>query len=109
MISLRSILHCLIIIIKEKLTESIEQTFNGEGSLYLACNEKNAFFTSEPPKRSQKMPDALHYLMDNVFIRLASKLYRQIVGIPMRTNYAPLVADLFLFCWEILHGVPVRQ
>ena len=28
------------------------------------------------------------------------KLYRQIVGIPMGTNCAPLVADLFLFCNE---------
>ena len=27
-------------------------------------------------------------------------LYRQIVDIPMVTNYAPLVADLFLFCYE---------
>ena len=26
--------------------------------------------------------------------------YRQIVGIPMGTNCAPLVADLFLFCYE---------
>ena len=34
-------------LIKEKLTELIEQTFNREGSLYLACNDKNAFFTSE--------------------------------------------------------------
>ena len=31
-------------LIKEKLTEIIEQTFNREGSLYLACNDKNAFF-----------------------------------------------------------------
>ena len=31
--------HNLII---EKLTEIIEQTFNREGSLYLACNDKNA-------------------------------------------------------------------
>ena len=38
-------------LIKEKLTELIEQTFNREGSLYLACNDKNAFFTSEQPKR----------------------------------------------------------
>ena len=38
-------------LIKEKLTELIEQTFNREGSLYLACNDKNAFFTSEKPKR----------------------------------------------------------
>ena len=32
------------------------------------------------------------------FPRFGSKLYRQIVGIPMGTNCAPLVADLFLFC-----------
>ena len=30
-------------LIKEKLTELIEQTFNREGSLYLACNDKNYF------------------------------------------------------------------
>ena len=46
------------------------------------------------------MCDALHYLLDNIFIRFGSKLYRQIVGIPMGTNCAPLVADLFLFCHE---------
>ena len=46
------------------------------------------------------MCDALHYLLDNIFIRFGSKLYRQIVGIPMGTNCAPLVADLFLFCYE---------
>ena len=28
----------------------IEQTFNREGSLYLACNDKSTFFTSEQPK-----------------------------------------------------------
>ena len=38
-------------LIKEKLTELIEQTFNREGSLYLACNDKNAFFNPEQPKR----------------------------------------------------------
>ena len=38
--------------------------------------------------------------MDNIFIRFDTKLYRQIVGIPMGTNCAPLVADLFLFCYE---------
>ena len=36
----------------------------------------------------------------NIFIRFGTKLYRQVVGIPMGTNCAPLVADLFLFCYE---------
>ena len=35
-------------------------------------------------------PDHTHLLL----------LYKQIVGIPMGTNCAPLVADLFLFCYE---------
>ena len=38
--------------------------------------------------------------VDNIFIRFGTKLYRKVVGIPMGTNCAPLVADLFLFCYE---------
>ena len=38
--------------------------------------------------------------MDNIYIRLGNKLNRQIVSIPMGTNCAPLVADLFLFCYK---------
>ena len=44
--------------------------------------------------------DALSYLLDNIYIRFGSKLYRQIVGIPVGKNCAPFVADLFLFCYE---------
>ena len=46
------------------------------------------------------MCDALHYILDNIFMRFGSKSYRQIVGIPTGTNCAPLVADFFLFCYE---------
>ena len=35
-----------------------------------------------------------------IFIRFGTKLYRQVVGIHMGTNCAPLVADLFMFCYE---------
>ena len=48
----------------------------------------------------QKMSEALHYLVDNLFIRFDSNLYRQILGMLMGTNCAPLVADLCLFCYE---------
>ena len=46
------------------------------------------------------MCEALIYLLDNIYIRFGTKLYRSIVGIPMGTNCASLVADLFLFCCE---------
>ena len=57
---------------------------------------KTVFITFE----NQKVTDAHTYLLDNIYIRFGSKLYRQNVGIPMGTNCAPLVADLFLFCYE---------
>ena len=39
-------------------------------------------------------------MLDNNFIQFGTKLYKQIVGIPLGTNCAPLVANLFLFCYE---------
>ena len=89
-------------LIKDKLIDLIERTFQREGSPYLACND---IFTSEKPKiyhawSCQNVCDALTFLLDNIFIPFGTKLYRQVVGIPMGTNCAPLVADLFLVCYE---------
>ena len=63
------------------------------------------FFTSDVYNNHnlwscQKVCDALVYLLDNICIRFGTKLYRQTIGIPMGTNRAPLVADLFRFCYE---------
>ena len=44
--------------------------------------------------------DAHHYLFEIIFIRLASKLYRQIVGNITGTNCVSFVADLVSFCYE---------
>ena len=46
------------------------------------------------------MCEALIYLYDNIYIRFGTKLYRQIIGIPMGTDCALLVVDVFLFCYE---------
>ena len=87
-------------LIKDKPVDLIERSFQREGSLYIACNGRNAFFTSDNLWSCQKVRETLIFLLDNIYIRFGSKLYRQIVGIPMDTNCAPLVADLFLFCYE---------
>ena len=65
------------------------------------------FFTSDAVRNynlwsCQKVCDTLTFLLDNIYNRFGSKLYRQIVGIPMGTNCASLVAYLFLFCYESL-------
>ena len=93
-------------LIKDKLIDLINRTIIRENNQYLACNEECAFFTSDVYNNHnlwscQKVCDALVYLLDNIFIRFRTKLYRQTIGILTGTNWAPLVADLFLFfCYE---------
>ena len=93
-------------LIKEKFLDLIERAlkniFKNEGTRYLACNDKKAFFTSTDHRgyklwHCQNVCDALSYLLDNIYIRFGYELYRHIVGIPMGTNCAPLVADLFFY------------
>ena len=42
----------------------------------------------------------LEYLADNIFVVFAGKVFQQTVGIPMGTNCAPLLADIFLYSYE---------
>ena len=97
-------LHYFNLII-DKLIVLIERTFQKKGSPYLACNYRNVFYFGKKTKKyhawsCQNVCDALIFLLDNIFIQFGTKLYRQVVGIPMGTNCTPLVTDLFLFCYE---------
>ena len=42
----------------------------------------------------------IEFLVDNIYVRFGGQLFRQMVGIPMGTNCAPLLADLFLCSYE---------
>ena len=42
----------------------------------------------------------LEFLIDNMFVSFGGLLFQQVVGIPMGTNCAPLLADLFLYSYE---------
>ena len=66
---------------------------------------RKRFFTSTDNRRYKRWSchnvcDALSYILDNINIRFGNKLYRQIIGIPMGTHCAALVAELFFFCYS---------
>ena len=42
----------------------------------------------------------LEFLIDNIFVFFGGRVFQQTVGIPMGTNCAPLLADLFLYSYE---------
>ena len=60
-------------LIKDNHIDLIERIFQREGSPYLACNDRNAFFTLEKSKTyhawsCQNVCEALTSLLDNIFI-----------------------------------------
>ena len=42
----------------------------------------------------------IEFLIDNIFVQFGGRLFRQAIGIPVGTNCAPLLADLFLYSFE---------
>ena len=42
----------------------------------------------------------LEFLIDNIFVEFGGQIFQQTIGIPMGTNCAPLLADLFLYSYE---------
>ena len=39
-------------------------------------------------------------MIDNIFVKFGGCLFRWVIGIPMGTNCAPLIADFFLYSYE---------
>ena len=78
--------------------------FNTRKCYLLSSRTKTSYFytvNDQIHKQVQDNPYLGLTISDNtIFIRFGSQSYKQIVGIPTGTNCAPLVADLFLFCYE---------
>ena len=95
-------------LIKEKLLDLIEWTFKRalKTMVHFIWHVMTERLFSLPLTKvgihfgHVRMCANVSYLLDNIYIRFGTKLYRKIVGIPMGTNCAPLVADLFLYCYE---------
>ena len=89
------------------LLHNTTHQYQGEGSPYLACNDRNAFFTSEKTKKyhawfCQNECDALTFSLDNIFIRFVTKLYRKVVGIPMSTNFCFVMKVDFMMYLSVI-------
>ena len=46
------------------------------------------------------MISVLEFLIDNIFVSIGGAIFQQVVGQPMGTNCAPLLADLFSYSYD---------
>ena len=91
--------------INDRLSNLIKWCFDRERKTYICTSESKGFFSSTDYKSYKSwtcsdLCNALSFLLDNIYVRFGEDLYKQVVGIPMGTNCAPLVADLFLYTYE---------
>ena len=69
------------------------------------CRNKS-YFTTDPLNgdneyTTNEICKMIEFLVDNIYVyRFGGQLFQQMVGIPMGTNCAPLLADLFLYSYE---------
>ena len=73
--------------LKTRLKETIHKAFKQ--------NSKGKTCYSE-----EQVISMLEFLIDSIFVSFGGTLFQQVVGIPMGTNCAPLLADLFLYSYE---------
>ena len=95
--------------LKSRLANIIRNSFmfkNGNRRYkYLVLGHEESYFQKEHSDSKHKYSEddinkMLEFLVDNIFVVFVGKVFQQIVGIPMGTNCAPLLADIFLYSYE---------
>lgn len=74
---------------------------------FICCSGKsdNAYFSKTRSKENfccspDELLENIKIIIDNSYVCFHNKIFRQIVGIPMGTNCAPYLANLFLHVYE---------
>ena len=44
--------------------------------------------------------EMINWLVDNTYVTIGNTVFQQVIGIPMGTDCAPYLANLFLFAYE---------
>ena len=92
--------------LKLQLHDLLERVFTTKGKSFIATNSYHTFWTNDRKSRKytyftcRQLCFAVDFLIDNIYVRFGNSVFRQVIGIPMGTNSAPLLADLFLHTFE---------
>jgi len=86
--------------LKDLVTNSFRAKSGKRRYSYIVVQRLNAYFVKDHTNSKTKytvvdIVNMINFLIDNIFIEIGGRIIQQIVGIPMRTNCTPLLADLF--------------
>ena len=84
------------------LKSLVEEAYRVRGVNYISIGYSKAYWTdkTELGISENKFLDHIRLLIDNIYIIVGNKVFKQSIGIPMGTDCAPLLANHFLFFYE---------
>ena len=94
--------------LKTRLSSLVKQAFlykNGSRRYqYITIKHTAGYFSNNMDAKhkytEEEIIKMLNFLIDNIFVKFGGRTFKQVIGIPMGTNCAPLLADLFLYSYE---------
>jgi hypothetical protein len=99
--------------LKIRLKETIHKAFSHRnyGSKVVVLGYNSTYLSNKIQKgktcySEEQVISMLESLIDNIFVSFGGIRFQQVVGIPMGTNCAPLLADLFLYSYFYTSGAP---
>ena len=100
--------------LKNNLKELIDEAFSVRGAQYISCNSRGKCCWSNERKYDinvdkSQLTDMINYLVDNIYVSVGNKIFRQHIGIPMGTDCAPVLANLYLFRLEYKYDINVDK
>ena len=101
-----SIPHDLLKSRMNNITNNVFKHKNGATRYtHIKVSRNESYFTSDPLNDHNKYTandicKMIEFLVDNISLRFGGQLFRKMFSIPMETNCAPLLADLFLCSYE---------
>ena len=96
-------IHSLLIVLRDSFSIMTWVVFYCVGVQSSYANDFSFYINRHYPWCSCIWSDIinmLEFLVDNIFVVFGGKVFEQIVGIPMGTHCAPLLADIFLYSYE---------
>ena len=91
--------------LKNNLKKFVERVFMIKNKKYICVTKKAAFFSDKKQNKincftKEEFIASLEFLIANSYIIFKGLLFRQTIGIPMGTNSAPHMANIYLFEYE---------
>ena len=91
--------------LKERMAMVINQCFHVSDRRYIRIDKSRAHWSRAKGKNNhswnaEDLISHVNYLIDNIYVVCGNTLFRQVIGIPMGTDCAPFLANLFLYSYE---------